>query len=409
MVLTPARLLSHGATWLAVACSALASAVWVVSLGCSPAGSRGTSAAEPAASAAPPSSSPAHGPASSAAAPDRAGRSAPADVERAASAATAPVTPAAPIDPVAPGAQDAAAKLPAAIGANEAESILFVDEASRSAPEVVACRRAGAAPEHIRCLLDLRFKGDRRAREIARDLYDHAGHVVGLAPEQQMDGGYRGMLHLVPEAPVGANVRHLAWVAAASRDFDDFLAGLAPAAPRPLRYRVRPLALRYFRSVNARTPSAYAYDWTVAYNVAGSLHVSADAVRETMFHEIFHLNDSAHDGWSTSALSSIYDAIVSRCGTKIACLRPYAPHDTVVRGGTYYAFQPGNGVGEYAAELAVRYYREQRAALRKAPLGAGTRSPFKCGPPENGRAWALFVDEFFGGADLVPTCASSGR
>ena len=76
--------------------------------------------------------------------------------------------------------------------------------------------------------------------------------------------------------------------------------------------------------------------------------------------------------------------------------------DTIVRGGTYYSFQPGNGVGEYAAELALRYYREQRAALRALPRPR----PFKCGPPENARAWALVRDELFGGIDVVPPCGS---
>jgi hypothetical protein len=57
-------------------------------------------------------------------------------------------------------------------------------------------------------------------------------------------------------------------------------------------------------------------------------------------------------------------------------------------------------VREYAAELALRYYRETRAILRKdKPI-----APFKCGPPENARAWTAFVAEFFAGVDLVPAC-----
>jgi hypothetical protein len=72
----------------------------------------------------------------------------------------------------------------------------------------------------------------------------------------------------------------------------------------------------------------------------------------------------------------------------------------MVRGGTYYAFQPGNGVHEYAAELAIRYYREHRALLAgKRPL-----APFKCGVPENAESWKLVVDRFFGSIDLTPTC-----
>ena len=75
----------------------------------------------------------------------------------------------------------------------------------------------------------------------------------------------------------------------------------------------------------------------------------------------------------------------------------------MVRGGTYYAFQPDNGdsVHEYAAELALRYYREHRAVLGATRLA---RAPFKCGPEENRRAWAAIAAEFFGGVDLVPAC-----
>ena len=141
-------------------------------------------------------------------------------------------------------------------------------------------------------------------------------------------------------------------------------------------------------------------DWTVAYNFVGTLNISADAVRETMFHEIFHLNDAAHGSWSPGALGAIFDVVAKKCGTSIPCLAPYTPNETIVRGGTYYSFQPGNGVMEYAAELALRYYREQRAALRSLPKVKA----FKCGPPENGRAWTLMKDEFFAGIDATPPC-----
>ena len=144
----------------------------------------------------------------------------------------------------------------------------------------------------------------------------------------------------------------------------------------------------------------YAHDWTVAYNFAGTLNISGDMVRETMFHEIFHLNDATHGDWSPSALGTIFDVVAKKCGTSIPCLAPYTPNETIVRGGTYYSFQPGNGVSEYAAELALRYYREQRASLRGLPKV----KPFKCGPSENGKAWALMRDEFFEGVDAVPAC-----
>ena len=76
----------------------------------------------------------------------------------------------------------------------------------------------------------------------------------------------------------------------------------------------------------------------------------------------------------------------------------------MVRGGTYYAFQPNNGdaVHEYAAELALRYYRDNRVSMR----GEALKKPgFKCGPPGNQRAWAALSGEFFGGVDRTPSCA----
>lgn len=224
-----------------------------------------------------------------------------------------------------------------------------------------------------------------------------------------MDGGWRGMLKLVPELPVGRHRRHLTWGAAALEDFDAFFSKLGSYAEQPLPYRHKPLALRYFRSVGRTTPSAYAGDWTLAYNVSGSLHSSAHAVRETYFHEIFHLNDQAHGRWSARVLPAWVDPVIERCRIRgserlnTLCLTPFAPNHTTVRGGTYYAFQPGNGVWEYAAELAVRYYREHRVVLGfREPRR--DRQPFKCGPAPNGKTWKALADEFFGGIDLVPPC-----
>jgi hypothetical protein len=104
---------------------------------------------------------------------------------------------------------------------------------------------------------------------------------------------------------------------------------------------------------------------------------------------MFHLNDKAHGTWSVSALGALYIDITARCGTKIPCLTPYAPSETVIRGGTYYAFHPDNGVVEYAAELALRYYREQRAMilpqkLAKPPCKSGASEP--AGARTRGRA-----------------------
>lgn len=284
--------------------------------------------------------------------------------------------------------------------------VLFLD---RSAPGALACPDSLAVEARVRCLYEQRYKGDAKAAGLAHEMLAKWSTIAGVEPPRTYDGGYRGTIHLVPAVPTGADRKHLEWISASIRDFDQFFEELArhgqerAAAPSTKRYRFRGLRVRFMRSTNTNRPSAYAYAWTIGYNLVGSLNLNADKIRETMFHEVFHLNDAAHGQWSSGALGAIFDALVKKCGASTQCLAPYAPGDTMVRGGTYYAFQPGNGGGvlEYAAELAVRYYREQRAVLRSARLAA---KPFKCGPPENAKAWALMKDEFFAGIDATPAC-----
>jgi len=258
----------------------------------------------------------------------------------------------------------------------------------------------------VACLIDARYHGDAKAQPIAAQLYRDTGDIAGLGVDEVMDGGYRGKIHLVPELPVGGYRKHLAWIATAMTSIDGFFTTQFEA--KTPGYRWRDLAFRFVRSVKKRTPSAYALIakdglWTIVYNVEGSLLTSETGVRETVFHELFHINDEDHHDWSGTALQKDYAAIVKKCGTKVSCLAPYAPNDTMVRGGTYYAFQQNNGavVHEYAAELAVRYYKEQSEMLAKGKLA---KPAFKCGPPENARAWQALVDEFFAGRDRVPAC-----
>lgn len=309
-------------------------------------------------------------------------------------------------------------------------SAAAVSSAPTTAPDAGRDERAEQAvslPEEpscgpdLRCLVEHAYGGDPDARTMALALFDETGDVAGTDYEQTMDGGFRGTLHLLPEVPTGAARGQLAWVLSAARDFDAFFAQLGPV---PSGYRWRRLTFRFFRSmsgpsgheVQRTTPSAYAIGpepparrardaiaFSLGYNVKGSLLRSETGVRETLFHEIFHMNDAAHGDWSVRTLGKDYAAIVKRCGAMdVACLRPYAPNDTMVRGGTYYAFEPNNGlsVREYAAELALRWYKEHRALWKNQP-----RLPaFKCGPPENARAWAALVKEFFGGIDRIPPC-----
>jgi len=298
---------------------------------------------------------------------------------------------------------------PPAISATDAVDILFPTGAPSEAD---ACKREGDATTDaraqdeakIRCLLRVRFTGDDAARDLAIGFYDKLGSVTGIIREHDMAGGWRGDIHLVPELPVGQYRKHLQWVKAGFEDIDAFFTAMDARRPKGSKahYRHRALSFRFLRSVGRTTPSAYAQGWEVSYNVSGSLHANADAVRETLFHEVFHSNDAAHGQWSQAALSPIADAILEKCGQKTACLSPYAPGTTMVRGGTYYAFQKGNGVHEYAAELGTRYFLEHRAILRGERHAKGS---FKCGPPENARAWKLIADELFG-VDLTPECGA---
>ena len=281
---------------------------------------------------------------------------------------------------------------------------LTVDTAKQLLGDAKAC-------SDVPCLITARYAKDDKARTLALALYAATGDIAGLGVDEIMDGGYRGKIHLVPQLPITGYRSHLEWSSAAMTSIDGFFAALYKDRKEQPAYRWRDLALRFVRSVGKRTPSAYALIaagdvWTIEYNVEGSLLISESGVLETLWHELFHTNDDAHHDWSVKTLSSDYAAIVHKCGTKLSCLAPFAPNKTVVRGGTYYAFQPNNGetVHEYGAELAVRYFDEQREMLASGKLG---KLAFKCGPPENGRAWRALVDEFFAGRDLVPVCVGA--
>jgi hypothetical protein len=307
-------------------------------------------------------------------------------------------------------AADATDSTLVAIPAKEAALVLFTTAATQCKLD------ANSNLAAVRCMLSERYNTAPKLRDQLLAIYNDTGDIFAPAEASVMDGGYRGQIKLEPIDP-GARPKHLAWVIAALRDYDLFFDQLGKAtqtdlrrddrpAPEPINYRWRNLFVRFVQSIKKKTPAAYAMPWTVTYNVEGSLHRSADAVRETLFHEIFHMNDFAHHTWSATSLRTDYDAILKACEkakNKTACYAPFAPGTTKVRGGTYYAFTQNNGdaVNEYGAELALRYYVEQRQMLRAKKMRS---KAFKCGPVENARAWTSLVNEFFGGRDLVPPC-----
>ncbi len=291
-----------------------------------------------------------------------------------------------------------------AVGLAEARELLFgslPDAAAEAACLQRPVRDARAETRiRIRCLIRKRYERDAKAARLALKLYDRTGGIAGLLPAQQMDGGYRGRIELVPHLPLGKDRAHLARLTGALVEMDDFFAAIERAAGGPVHYRWRDLRFRFYRSVGRRTPAAFASGWTIGYNVRGTLNYSTRAVRDLMFHEIFHLNDQAAGDWSDEALGEIHATIAGRCGRRIKCLRPYARGWLKVRRGTFYAFMPGHGPEEYAAELALNYLREQRAVQ----LGKKVRRPFKCGPALNAEAWQRITKAFFAGVDLVPDC-----
>ena len=108
----------------------------------------------------------------------------------------------------------------------------------------------------IVCLIDARYAKDDRAKQLAEDLYAHSGDLAGVGADEQMDGGYRGKIHLVPELPIGTYRPHLTRVVAATDSIDAFFTKLMDG--KQPAYRWRDLAFRFVRSVGKHTPSAYA-------------------------------------------------------------------------------------------------------------------------------------------------------
>jgi hypothetical protein len=279
-----------------------------------------------------------------------------------------------------------------------AERVLFLATHLRTDDLRNVCPTALEEEARVRCLLSFRYADNAESRELAFTLYAETGSLAGLLPEETTDDGRGGKVRLLPARPVGSNRRHLAWIIDAFRAYKSFTAALSARAP--IAFRDRPVDFRFFYSEKGGMPSAFAAKRNIGYNLHGALNVSDAAVRDTLFHEVFHLNDGWRGDWSKRALAPIYEEIIARCGKLRACLSPYAPTDTTIA-GVIYAFAPQGGVREYAAEIALRYFREHRLVLEGSPLPVRA---FKCGPAENASAWKLLSDEFFGGVDLVPAC-----
>lgn len=266
-----------------------------------------------------------------------------------------------------------------------------------------ACPPTLPAREHAQCLIDFRFADDSEALDLARALYARTGVLPGVDTTTS-HGTYGGTpIATQPALPVGDDRQHLAWLIASFERYEQVFAILVARAPRPIDFRLRPDAFGFFRTGTQTYPSAWGQGGVVGYNLDGPLHTNERDVLETIFHELFHLNDERRGGWSASALGELFEGIVRRCGRDDGCFGDFAPHDTRVPNGTYYPFDEATrDVREYAAELALRYFREHEAILDGTPL----EPPFKCGSEENRVAWERLVEDFFGGLDLSRDCAA---
>jgi hypothetical protein len=266
-----------------------------------------------------------------------------------------------------------------------------------------ACPESLDSRAHADCLLRLRFASDPEALDLARSLYSATNALVGIDVSGTIDG-YRGEnVELFPALPIGEHRHHLEWIRTSLVSFEAFVESLAAHAPRPVSFQPRPRGFVFFQTATVSYPSAYCSDGLIGYNVRGPLHANQRDMHETLFHELFHLNDAMRSGgWSARALGPLFSSILDRCSDDHACFAPFAPHGTIVPGGTFYAFdRRTRDVREYAAELALRYFLEHEEIL----AGGSVRRPaFKCLTDENQAAWSALVDEFFGGVDLTASC-----
>lgn len=265
---------------------------------------------------------------------------------------------------------------------------------------IEACPPHLATRDRRACLVDLRFSADPEALPIARTIFARTGAVLGVESRPSVEG-YPGQdVRMEAALPVGDHRRHLTWIDESFARYDAVLDALAERAEQPVTFERYPDALVFYRTGQPLYPSAYTLEGVVSYNLDGPLHGSPRDVLETLFHELFHVNDHRRGGWSAKALRPIFDAIVARCGHDHGCYEEYAPHDTVVADGTFYAFDARTrDVKEYAAELALRYFVEHEALL--FPEEGKEKPAFKCKNETNARAWKLLADEFFGGVDLT--------
>jgi len=292
----------------------------------------------------------------------------------------------------------------------------------RSGACLAACESFASPSTRARCLIDFRFSADHEARLLARALYEHSHVLPAISPRVEIEG-YRGTrVAILPATPIDKQRHHLRWLRRSLDSFESFISEVSARAPRKVTFDVRPEVIVFFRTAGSSYPSAFVDGRAISYNLDGPLHRRWRDMHETLFHELFHVNDGQRDNWSEQQLVGVFDAILDRCSASSAkgvgserCFRPFAPYPfsaskartdpgaAATAHDALYAFdERTREVREYAAEVALRYFLEhERIFNHEEPI----RPPFKCLNALNARAWTLMADEFFGGLDLAPRCS----
>ena len=182
----------------------------------------------------------------------------------------------------------------------------------------------------IECLIENAYakRSPRRRRSRSR-CTANSGSVAGVGPDEIMDGGYRGKIHLVPQLPTGEYRKHLEWVARrARRSIDEFFAKLYDKQPAPeLSLARAPAAVRAL----GRQAHAERVRDRLARRVQrrGLAAHDRDGVRETSSTSCSTPTTARTATGRRKTLQKDYDAIVAKCPARtIKCLAPYAPNDT---------------------------------------------------------------------------------
>ncbi|HEU4405196.1 MAG TPA: hypothetical protein VFS43_07895 [Polyangiaceae bacterium] len=310
----------------------------------------------------------------------------------------------------------------------QASEVLFTRPSERTA-WTATCRGAKGGP--IPCLLEGRYAGDAGALRLALSLYARTGSVAGPDDERWVTRHDGARAHVLPALPVGPSREQLDLVARALFGVNDVLSEIARQTGQAPRFRATGLRVRFFRPEGPADAEVYTSEGQLGVPIEvppaprpsrppprgrqrggparlASAHAHEPpparppVSRDDLVRALARLNDAEHGGWSARALEAAYRSIVARCGDDARCAARFDPRPPAADRPAL--FRPGGDPADYGAELVVRFYREQKAALARPRRQPPPRSAFKCAAPENGFAWSLVAGEFFAGFDRSAAC-----